>query len=154
MDPVEVRVERTVVVPVDVVWQIIEAAETLPSWLPICERCDLVSGQGAGRRQRMHVRWGRKAAEIDQQVIEYVPCSRLSWKHVAERIDGKPAPRISTDVTMTIELHPAGAGTRIVLTSKNVPSGVASALMLRVVAAPRIRKSLTLALENLSRSSS
>jgi uncharacterized protein YndB with AHSA1/START domain len=153
MDPVEVRVEKTVVVPVDVLWQIVEAAETLPSWLPICERCDLVSGQGAGRRQRMHVRWGRKAGEIDQEVIEYTPMSRLSWKHVGERLDGKPAPRISQEVTLTIELHPAGAGTRIVLTSRNVPSGLAAALLLRVVAAPRIRKSLNQALQNLAGSS-
>jgi len=150
MDPVEVRVERTIVVPIDVVWQMIEAAETLPSWLPICERCEIVSGTGLGRRQRMHARWGRKATEIDQEVVEYRPLSRLAWKHIAERVDGKPAPRISSEVVVTIDLHPAGAGTRVVLASRNVPSGRAAALMLRAVAAPRIRRSFQKALDNLS----
>ena len=150
MDPVEVRVERVVPIPADVLWEIVERAETLASWLPICERCELVGGQGLGRRQRMHARWGRRHVEIDQEVTEYVPVSRLGWRHLAERVGGKPAPRISADVSIAVELHAAGGGTRVVLRSRNVPSGRAAALMLRLVAAPRIRRSFNRALDNLA----
>ena len=150
MDPISVRREKLIVVPVDVLWQIVEGASTLPSWLPLCERCEVVTGEGFGRRQRMYARWGRKSVEIDQEIVEYIPNSRLSWTHTDERIDGRPAPKISTAVRLTIELHAAGAGTRVVLSSRNVPAGLVGALVLRFVAVPRIQRAFDRALENLS----
>jgi hypothetical protein len=160
MPPIEVRRERLVVVPVDVLWEIVAPAETTSSWLPICDRCEAIAGEGLGRRQRMHVRWGRRDAEIDQEVIEYAPPSgphnraaasaRLRWRQVEERMNGRAAPRISTDVTTTVELHAVGAGTRVVLTSSSTPAGRWSALVLRVVAAPRIRRAFDRALERLA----
>ena len=77
----------------------------------------------------MHVRWGRKRGDIDQEITEYLPGRRLGWKHLEERLDGKPAPRISSEVTTMIELHPEGAGTRVVLRSRNVPAGIVGALI-------------------------
>ena len=143
---IEIRRERTIVVPADVLWQMIEPAENLAAWLPLCERCERLSGEGLGRRQRMHARWGRRQGEIDQEVTEYVPGKRLGWRHTAERLDGKPAPRISSDVSMLIELHSEGAGTRVVLKSRSVPAGVFTRLVLRLIAAPRIRKAFDQAL--------
>ena len=148
----EIHRERTIVVPADVLWQIIEPAENLPAWLPLCERCERLSGEGLGRRQRMYVRWGRRRGEIDQEVTDYVPGVRLGWKHVEEKLDGKPAPRISSDVTMLIELHSEGAGTRVVLRSRNVPASAFGALALRMVAGPRIQKALDQALKILAAS--
>lgn len=150
MKPVDIRREKVLQVPADVLWQIVEPAETLPSWLPMCERCEIVSGAGRGRKQRMYVRWGSRAAEIDQEVVEYLPASRLSWRHLEERLDGKPAPKISREVTVTVDLEPAGSGTRMVLRSRHIPSGAFGALLLRLVGGPRIRKSFDQALARLS----
>jgi len=150
----EVRRERTIIVPADVLWQIIEPAENLPVWLPLCDRCERLSGDGLGRLQRISVKWGRKQGEIDQEITEYLPGRRLGWRHVDERLDGRPAPRISSDVRTLIELHPApGAATRVVLRSWNVPATALGGLMLRIVALPRIRKAFDKALTNLAASS-
>lgn len=149
---IEVRREQVIVVPADVLWQIVERAETLPEWLPLCDRCEVLGGEGRGRRQRMYARWGRRTAEIDQEVTEYVPHQRLTWVHTAERVAGRPAPRISKEVSVTIALHPMGAGTKVVLTSINIPNGRLGSLILRLVAAPRIRRAFDRALANLAAS--
>jgi hypothetical protein len=130
----------------------VEPAETLPAWLPLCVRCEGLAGTGLGRQQRMYARWGRRDAEIDQEVVEYVPGVRLRWRHVAERIGGRAAPAFSTSVTTGIELHPAGGGTRVVLTSRSTPSGPLAALLLRWTVAPRIRRAFDLALDRLAAS--
>jgi uncharacterized protein YndB with AHSA1/START domain len=152
MTPLEIRRERFIAVPIDVLWQIIEPADHLAAWLPICERCELVGGEGVGRRQRMHVRWGRRHGAIDQVVTEYVPCVRIGWRHLEETLDGQPAPRISADVTMLIELHAEGAGTRVVLRSRHVPAGAFRGVILRLLAGPRMRKAFDKALETLAAS--
>jgi uncharacterized protein YndB with AHSA1/START domain len=152
MTPIVVRVERVVVVPVDVVWQIVEPAETLPAWLPICDRCEVTGGSGRARRQRMYSRWGRKAAEIDQEVTEYEPSARLSWRHVAERLNGAPAPRLSLEVVMSIELRSVGAGTKVALSARHVPANAWAALMVRWVAVPRERAAFGRALDILAAS--
>ena len=142
------------VVPADVLWQIVEPAGTLPSWLPLCDRCEVLSGSGLGRRQRMFVRWGRRQAEIDQEVIEYAPPFRLRWRHLEERFGTRPAPRFSSETTMAVELRPSGAGTRVVLSSRNVPASRWSALVLRLIAGPRIARAFDRALANLAGSGS
>lgn len=100
----------------------------------------------------MYARWGRKIAEIDQEVIEYVPHKRLKWIHTAERVAGRPAPRVSKEVTVSIELEAAGAGTKVMLTSRHLPNGPMGGLILSLVAAPRIRRAFDRALTNLARS--
>ncbi len=137
-------------VPADVLWEIIERAETIPSWLPVCDRCEVIEGTGLGRRQRMFVHWGRREAAIDQQVIEFVPPSRLRWKHVQERFGERAAPHFSSETTMTIELRPAGAVTTVVLTSRSVPASPWAALVLRLTAARRIARAFDRALRALA----
>ena len=83
-------------------------------------------------------------------MVEYLPGSRLSWRHLEERLDGKPAPKISREVLVTVDLQPAGSGTKMVLTSRHVPSGAFGAILLRLFGGPRIRKSFDLALARLS----
>jgi hypothetical protein len=113
-----------------------------------------LSGAGLGRRQRTYARWGRKVAEIDQEVIEYDPQRRLTWVHTAERVDGRTPPRISKEVSVSVDLHSTGAGTKVVLTARHVPNGRIAGLVLRLVAAPRIRRAFDRALANLAGSGS
>jgi hypothetical protein len=146
MSPVVVRRERIVQIPVDVLWQFVEPAQALPEWYPLASRCELLSGKGIGRRQRMHARWGRRDAVINQEVVAYEPSRLLRWKHLDERVDGRPAPRISSAVTFSIEMESIGPGTRVALESTNVPAGPFAAVLLRLVAARRIRRDLDRAL--------
>jgi hypothetical protein len=69
---------------------------------------ELVDGEGLGRHQRLHGRWGRKRSEIDQEIVAYEPGSVLGWRHLAERLDGKPAPRFAAETVSTITLVPPG----------------------------------------------
>jgi len=147
---ITVRRERVMSIPADVLWQFIEPARTLPAWLPLADKCEPTSGQGLGRRQRMYAKWGGKTSEIDQEVIAYEPNRLLRWKHLDERMNGKPAPRFSTEVTFTIECESIGPGTRVALESKSVPAGALAAIMLRLVASRRIGKALDRALETLA----
>jgi uncharacterized protein YndB with AHSA1/START domain len=150
MNPVIVRRTRVVTIPVDVVWQFIEPVDLLPVWLPLANRAEHLDGEGLGRRQRMHSSWRGRANEIDQRVTAYEENRRLAWTHVAERVDGKPAPVISREVTVTVDLDPVGAGTRVTLESRQVPSGVLAGLWLRLFVARRVGRAFDRALQNLA----
>jgi uncharacterized protein YndB with AHSA1/START domain len=150
MSPVVVRRERIISIPADVLWELVEPAENLPAWLPFAARCERIGGEALGRRQRMHARWGRRVAEIDQEVTAYEPGRLIRWTHVDERMNGKPALRISSEVTFTLELESIGPGTRVALESRNVPAGFAASVLLRLVAARRLGRDLDRALDNLS----
>jgi hypothetical protein len=102
----------------------------------------------------MYARWGRKTAEIDQEVVEYIPRRRLKWVHTAERIDGRTPPRISKEVSVSLDLQSVGAGTKVVLTAVHVPNGMMAGMILRLVAAPRVRRAFDRALANLAGSGS
>jgi len=62
-------------------------------WFAFADSIELLDGEGVGRRQRMHGHWGRKQSEIDQEVVSFRPPQTLAWRHLAERLNGKPAPR-------------------------------------------------------------
>jgi len=138
--PIEVHRRAVVPIPADVLWQLIEPAEAQPAWLPLGWKCERLAGEGLGREQRLRVKWGGRQAEIDQRVTSYVPNEVLEWTHVAERIDGKPAPVFSRDVRISIALKSAGAGTLVTLRSTHVPVGPLSAILVRFIAARRVAR--------------
>jgi hypothetical protein len=148
--PVIIRRERIVSIPADVLWQFIEPVETLPAWLPFVERSLRLGGQGLGRRQRVTMRWGGRRAEIDQEITAYQPGKTIAWTHVAESINGKPAPRVSASVTTTVSMESQGPGTKIVLESQLTPATAGTALLVRYVAARRIRAGFDRALRTLA----
>lgn len=116
------------------------------TWLDLAERAEILEGEGPGRRQRLYGHWGRKESQIDQVVTDHEPPRRLAWRHEAERLDGKPAPRFASETRFEIELQPEGAGTRVVLTSRQVPAGPIRGVLMRVAArrelARRMERSL------------
>ena len=63
---------------------------------------------GAGQRRRQHGHWGKKRSEVDQVVTRWEPGHALAWRHEAERLDGRPAPRFAASTDFTIELDPDG----------------------------------------------
>ena len=116
----------------------------------MAKRSELVSGQGRGRIQRMYGEWGGKQVQIDQEVIEYEPARLLGWKHIRELIEGKPAPAISQETVFTIRLEAIETGTRVTLLSRNLPGNALKALVIKLIAKPRILRSLNEAAECLA----
>ena len=66
-----------------------------------CSKAD-----GVGQRRRQHGHWGKKPSEVDQEITAFEPEHRLAWRHLAERLDGKPAPRFAASTDFSIELTP------------------------------------------------
>jgi len=137
-------------IPADVLWQLIEPAQAQPAWLPLGWKCEPLGGEGLGRQQRLYVKWGGRQSEIDQRVTSYVPNEVLEWTHVAERIDGKPAPIFSREVRISIALKSVGAGTQVTLRSSQVPVGPLAAILVRFIAVRRVARAFDRAMLALS----
>lgn len=135
MTAVVIRRERVITLPVDVLWQFVEPADTLAAWLPWVLRSRQLSGKGLGRRQRATLRWGGQPADVDQEVTLYQPNQAIGWRHVP---GARPGSRKPDDVTVTVSMEPMGPGTRIVLESRFVPGSVGEAIRYRLLTARRV----------------
>jgi len=112
---IDVSATRTIAAPPDALWPLLDDPQRMGEWFAFAERFEVLGGEGVGRRQRMHGRWGRKRSEIDQVIVAHDPPRRLAWRHEAERLDGRPAPRFAATTTFSATLEPDGAGTRVTL---------------------------------------
>ena len=147
---IEIVCQRTIEAPVQRVWDLIEPVERLPEWFSGTGTAVLLAGRAVGRKQRVSGRWGSHGFEIDQTVTRYEPPRVLGWRHDAERLDGRQAPRISRQIEFCIQLEPVGQRTRVELVSRHVPDNVLKGLLIRVIAAPRIRRMLNTSLERIT----
>ena len=128
---IEVFRERRVHADPDAVWAVVSAPERAPEWFVFAERVEVLDGEGLGQRQRQHGRWGRRHAEVDREIIEYDPPKTYGWRHLAERLDGKPAPVFARSTTFRISLEPAGGGTLVRLHSAQEPANAVKGLVMR-----------------------
>lgn len=152
---IEVARERVVDAPPDVVWALVDDPARLGEWLASAERGELLEGAGAGRRQRIYGRWGRRRSEVDQVVIRYEPGRALGWRHEAERLDGRPAPAFARETRFTIVLEAAGDGaTRVRLESRQEPASALKGVVIRLVGKREIAANLERSLERLAAASS
>ncbi|HEY6358012.1 MAG TPA: SRPBCC family protein [Vicinamibacterales bacterium] len=149
MTPVVVRRERIVMLPVDVLWQLVEPVEALPAWLPFVIRSQHLGGQGLGRRQRVTWTWGRRRTDIDQEVIDYRPNQTIAWTAVGER-RGPPPTHLSGGVTMRVSMESMGAGTRVVLEAQQTPRSFGAWLGLRLMGRRKILAGFDRALRTLA----
>jgi uncharacterized protein YndB with AHSA1/START domain len=130
---IEVSTARTIPAAPDDIWAVLDDPARLGEWLAFADRGEVLEGDGVGRRQRMHGHWGRKRSEIDQVVVEHDPPRRLAWRHEAERLDGKPAPRFAASTLFSMTLEPEGAGaTRVTLRSQQEPASALRGLVIRL----------------------
>src|SRR3954449_10337074 len=120
--PIEVHEQGTVPASPDDLWPLVSDPARLPRWFGFAERVEVLEGEGVGQRRRQHGHWGSKPSEVDQEITAFEPPHRLAWRHVAERLDGKPAPRFAASTDFSIELAPDGAATRVRLRSVQVPA--------------------------------
>jgi uncharacterized protein YndB with AHSA1/START domain len=131
MSDLIVQREMLVAAPVEQVWPLLDDVEQLGAWFGGAERIELLDGAGLGRHQRLHGHWGRRRSEIDQEVVVYDPPHELAWRHLAERLDGKPAPKFAAETVLTITLEPASSGTRVRLISRQRPASRARGVVMR-----------------------
>lgn len=146
------EVQREAVVdaaPADV-WRLVDDLARLPEWFTFAERVELLEGEGLGRRQRIYGLWGKKQSEIDQLVTAHEPERLLEWRHEAERLNGKPAPRFAAETRFSIRLEPDGTGTRVVLHSHQDAAGPLRGLVLRTLGRRQIRDHLERSLDRLT----
>jgi uncharacterized protein YndB with AHSA1/START domain len=136
---IEVIQQRSVPAPPEVVWPLVSDPARLPEWFAFAERVEVLDGEGVGQRRRQHGHWGRRESAIDQEVTAWEPPRRLAWRHLAERLDGKPAPRFAAETEFSIELEPDGAGTRVRMRSAQVPASRPRGLVIRAFGRREVR---------------
>jgi uncharacterized protein YndB with AHSA1/START domain len=143
---IDVSASRTLPASPDAIWPLLDDPERMGGWFAFAERFEVLAGEGVGRRQRMHGRWGRKRSEIDQVLVAHDPPRRLAWRHEAERLDGRPAPRFAASTMFSATLEPEPGGTRVTLRSEQEPAsrlkGIVIGLFGRREVARRLEESL------------
>jgi len=153
---IEVTAERSVAAPPDAVWPLVSDPARLPDWFTFAERVEVLDGapEGPGQRRRQHGHWGKRRSEVDQVITRWEPPRTLAWRHEAERLNGKPAPRFAASTDFTIELVPDGAGTRVRLRSAQVPAGPLRGLAIRAFGRREVATALNDSLERLAEATS
>jgi uncharacterized protein YndB with AHSA1/START domain len=129
---IDVTATRTIPAEPQAIWPLLDEPGRLGEWFAFADGGEVLQGAGVGRRQRMHGHWGSKRSEIDQVIVEHEPPRRLAWRHEAERLDGKPAPRFAAQTLFTATLEPVDGGTRVTLHSAQVPASVLRGAVIRV----------------------
>jgi uncharacterized protein YndB with AHSA1/START domain len=135
-----VRQRKVDAAPADV-WAVVTDPDRAPDWFTFAERVEVLDspdgptasggGAGVGQRQRQYGRWGRRQAEVDREITEYDPPHGYAWRHLAERLDGRPAPQFARSTDFQIQLEPAGGGTLVRLRSRQEPASAVKGLVMR-----------------------
>jgi uncharacterized protein YndB with AHSA1/START domain len=148
---IEVTAERSIAAAPDVLWPQVSEPARLPEWFEFAERVEVLDGgDGVGQRRRQHGHWGKRRSEVDQVITRWEPGRALAWRHEAERLDGKPAPRFAASTDFTIELVPEGAGTRVRLHSAQEPAGALRGLVIRAFGRRDVARALERSLDRLT----
>jgi len=122
-----ILVERSgrVGVPIDAVWEVVQQAERLPSWLAGVRQAEVLSGEGYGRRQRVQA--GRGASG-EAEVIAYQEPTLIGWR---ERAKGAGA-RAEARTEVYVQLAADGDATGVRLIVVRWPAGPVSKALLRL----------------------
>jgi uncharacterized protein YndB with AHSA1/START domain len=148
---IEIVRESRVDAPVERVWAIVADAGRAPDWFSFAERVEITSGEGVGQLRTQHGRWGSKKAEVDQEITGFEPNRLLAWRHLAERLNGKPAPKFAASTEFRIELEPAGAATTVRLRSRQEPASPLKGLVMKLFGTKDIARNLERSLDNLAK---
>jgi uncharacterized membrane protein len=141
--PLVVRRERMVTLPADVLWQLVEPADTLPDWLSFVVRAGHPAGKGVGRRQRATLAWSGREVEIEQEVTLYDPARTIAWKHVGGKA---PLPPDLDGISMSVTIEEQGPATRVVLAARLTAPHLGVAMKHRFVTKRRLGKAFDRAL--------
>jgi carbon monoxide dehydrogenase subunit G len=132
------------------VWHVVSRPERTAEWLSFADNVEVISGNGCGQVRRQYGHWGKRRSEIDQEVIEYRRPLVVAWRHLAERLDGKPAPRFAASTVFRIELEPAGEATLVRLRSSQEPASPLRGLLIKLFGRREVAQGLELSLSRLA----
>ncbi|MET1074857.1 MAG: SRPBCC family protein [Umezawaea sp.] len=132
------------------VWHVVSKSERAPEWLSFAESVEVISGSGCGQRRRLYSRWGKRRSEVDQEVIEYRRPLVLAWRHLAERLDGRPAPMFAASTVFRVELEPAGEGTLVRLRSLQEPASAVRGVLIKLFGRKEIAQGMERSLVRLA----
>lgn len=149
-DMIEILREGRVHARPEALWPLIDDPRRLPEWFTFAERGELLEGEGVGRRQRIYGRWGKKRSEVDQVVVAREEGRLLAWRHEAERLEGKPAPRFASETNFEIRLEADGDGTLVRLRSRQQPAGPLRGLVIRAFGRREVAQEMERSLERLA----
>jgi uncharacterized protein YndB with AHSA1/START domain len=148
---IEIVRESRVEAPVDQVWAVVSDADRAPDWFTFAERVEVRSGTGVGQLRTQHGRWGSKHAEVDQEITGFEPNRLLAWRHVEERLDGKPAPKFAASTEFSIELEPDGGATTVRLRSRQEPASAVKGLVMKLFGTKDVARGMERSLDRLGK---
>ncbi len=132
------------------VWHVVSRADRAAEWFALAERVEVTSGAGCGELRTHYGRWGRRRSEIDLEVVEYRRPTVFAWRHVAERLDGRPAPKFASRTEFRIELEPSGAGTLVRLRSVQEPASALKGLLIKAFGRAEVARGMEKSLRRLA----
>jgi uncharacterized protein YndB with AHSA1/START domain len=147
---IEVTREARVPAGVDQVWAIVSDPTRAPEWFEFSERTEVLSGEGVGQKRTQHGHWGRKKSEVDQEIIAWEPGRLLAWTHLAERLDGRPAPKFAASTVFRIELTGDDEATTVVLRSSQEPAGRVKGWVMKAFGTKDVERNLERSLDRLT----
>lgn len=150
MSVIEVMREAELPAGAEQVWTVVADAARAGEWFDFADRTEVLSGDGVGQLRTQYGHWGHRRSEVDQEVTEYEPGRVLAWQHVAERIDGKPAPKFAARTEFRIELDDNGQTTTVRLRSIQTPGGPLKGWLMRRVGTKDIARNMDRSLDRLN----
>jgi uncharacterized protein YndB with AHSA1/START domain len=132
------------------VWAVVSDAARAGEWFDFADRTEVTSGEGVGQLRTQYGHWGHRQSEVDQEVTECEPGKVLAWKHVVERIDGRPAPKFAARTEFRIELDAGGDTTTVRLRSIQTPAGAVKGWLMRRLGTKDIERNMDRSLERLN----
>jgi hypothetical protein len=147
---IEVMREARVPAGLDQVWAIVSDPARAQDWFDFSDRTEVLAGEGVGQKRTQHGHWGRKKSEVDQEITAWEPGKLLAWKHLAERLDGKPAPKFAASTDFSIELNGDDQATTVRLRSAQEPASLVKGWVMKAFGTKDIERSLERSLDRLT----
>ena len=148
---IEFKRQRRIDAPPERIWPFVDDVTKWSEWFTEAEAAEVLTGAGAGRRQRMHGHARGKPTEIESTVTAYEPPRRLRWHHDIERVDGKPGSVVfARDATAEVVIEPDGPASMVTYRLLAEPGSIRNSFMLRVLAPGPIGKSFETSLDRLA----
>jgi uncharacterized protein YndB with AHSA1/START domain len=129
---------RTIRAAPDEVWRIVSDPERLPAWWPGVQRVEEATPEAW---TKVLLSPKGKTVRADYTRVEVEPPRRLVWRH---EVVESPFERIFSESLTAIALEPEGGATRVELTVRHSPRGLARLgfLQLRRAAARQLDEAL------------
>lgn len=146
---IEAYGERYIEARSEQVWLLVDDTNCLAHWLSFAEQIEVLGGNGIGQRQIVRGPFHRFCNGVEQEVIAYEPARLVAWTNTQEHPAVSRVPRMDRSTTISVELIPDGAGTRVRIESRREPAGPLRGLAMRLTTQKAIELHIKQSLERL-----